>query len=574
MFSARLVTRLAPFVLILLASWIAACAPRQRAAPAQAPARAGGTVILALSQEPDTLNPYLASTRSAGEVHTFVVEGLIGVDDKGEYYPALAAEIPTQQNGGVSADGLTITYRLRRGVTWSDGQPFTCDDVLFTWQAVVNPKSGAVGTSGYDQIDSVTCPDPLVAVVKYKTLYAAYLVPFWAVLPRHATGDPAEMAAWAYNRNPVGTGPFEIKEWMAGDHIMLVPNPHYRDAAAGKPQLDSVLIRFVPSRDAALQLLRTGEVTVVGDLTPQNVPRLAGVQGVGIAEAPSPRSERLLLNLANPEIDAPDRPLAQPHPILGDASVREALELGIDKKEIVSNLLSGQAQVGTNELSTGWARCETTPSPFEPAKARQLLDDAGWRVGNDGIRVAQGSRYAADGTRLRLKLQGPSGDAVREQVEQLLLDRWKSIGVETYIENAPTATLFGTFASGSVARHGRFDILIYTTGPYVDPQSQVETYFASWQIPLASNRGAGYNYSRWINSAADQAIKTAAASTDIGTRRAAFCDLMAQVNTDRPEIYLYATDAIVGYQNRLQNLRVNVWKNLGWNSADWVLGKP
>lgn len=539
------------------------------AGPAQTPSRRGGTVILALYQEPDTLNPYLASQRAAGEVHTFILEGLLGVNEQGEFYPVLATQVPSRENGGISADGLTLTYHLRPDVTWSDGQPFTCDDVRFTWEANVNPKSGAVSTAGYRDIDSITCADPHTAVIHFRNLYAAELVLFWSILPRHATGDPADMPHWEFNRHPIGTGPFKMTEWVSADHITLVRNGQYWEK--DKPFLDSVVIRFVPSRDVALQLLRSGEVTIVWDLVEANLPALAKVQDVKIGQAPGPRSERLALNLADPTIDTPDDPAAHPHPILGDARVRGALEAAIDKRELVDQLLNGQAVVGTNELNVGWARCETSASKYDPARARQLLDEAGWQVGPDGIRVARTAQYAPPGTRLRLKLQGPTGDSLRDQVEQLLVEKWKSIGVEAYIENVPTAVLFGTWESGGVARHGKFDLLLYSTGPYVDPHSQIEGYFASWSIPRADNHGSGYNYSRWINASADQAIRLAGSTPDAATRRSAYCNVMDQVNRERPQIYLFSRLFLAGYRDQLQGWSTNVWKNLGWNAADWWL---
>ncbi len=521
------------------------------------------TLTLALSQEPDTLNPYLAAQRSAGEVHVFVIEGLLSVNAHGEFFPALAKEIPTKANGGVSSDGKTITYHLKEHVSWADGAPFTCADVQFTWQAVTNPQSGAVATTGYTDIAAVACPDPLTAVITFKNFYAPYLVPFWTILPKHATGDPAAMTKWDYNRNPLGTGPFKIVEWVSGDHITLARNENYRDAQAGKPQLDSILIRFVPSRDVALQLLQTGEVDIVWDLTEANLPQVAKMSNVAISAAPGPRAERLVLNLGDPTLDAPDA-AQHPHPILGDVRVRQALELAINKREIVDKLLNGQAQIGTNELHTGWWTCDTTPSVFDPARARQLLDDAGWQTGADTIR-AQGA------TRLRLKLQGPTGDAVREQVEQLLIEDWKAVGVQAYIENAPTSVLLGTWNSNGVARHGKYDLLMYSTGPYIDPHDQVAGYFLSANIPQASNRGAGYNYSRWSNPAADAAIQAAATSADPVTRRDAYCQAMAQVNRDLPQIYLYSRLTIAAYRDRLQNFSLNVWKNLGWNAAEWTM---
>ena len=540
-------------------------------APTSTVVKKGGTVTIALSSEPDTLNPYLASQRAAAEVHVFVIEGLLSVNEKGEFFPNLATAVPTKENGGVSADGLTITYHLKPGVTWSDGQPFTCDDVKFTWQAVSDPNSAAVATTGYHEIDSVSCPDPVTAVLKFKSFYAPYLVPFWTVLPRHATGDPASMTKWDYNRKPIGTGPFKISEWQTGDHITLVRNENYRDTVAGKPALDSVVLRFVPSREVALQLLQTGDVTVVSDVVEQNLPQLTKMPGVVVESAPSQRSERLLLNLGDPTVDA-SNPIDQHHPILSDTRVREALELAINKPEIVNKLLYEKGSVGTNELNTGWARCDSPPSVFDPNRAQQLLDQAGWKIGSDGIRVAQGNQFAKDGTRLRLKLQGPTGDAMRDQVEQLIVERWKDVGVEAYLQNAPTSALLGTWDSGAVARHGKFDVLIFTTGlPIADPHSQIESYFASWSIPDANNKGAGFNYARWVNSTADNAITLAGSTPDLAVRRDAYCSVMAEVNHDRPMIYLYSRDAIFAYRTSLQGWITNVWKNMGWNAANWKL---
>jgi ABC-type transport system substrate-binding protein len=152
------------------------------------------------------------------------------------------------------------------------------------------------------------------------------------------------------------------------------------------------------------------------------------------------------------------------------------------------------------------------------------------------------------------------------------LEQWKAVGIEAFIENAPTAALFGTWDSGGVARHGQFDMLIYSTGlPIADPQSQIEGYFSSWNIPSASNHGSGYNYARWINNIADTAIKTAGSTPNMAARRDAYCQAMQQVVAERPMIYLYSRMALFAYRNSLQGWVTNVWKNMGWNAAQWKL---
>lgn len=537
--------------------------------PAFSQQRKGGVITFALYQEPETLNPYIATQTASSEVNAFIVEGLLGVNPDGEYFPQLAEAVPTRQNGGVSGDGRTITYTLRPGLKWSDGRDVTCDDVRFTWQAIIDPKSGAGTTTGYRDIESVDCPTPTKVVIRYKTFYAPFLSRFPALMPRHATGNPAEMPRWAYNRKPIGTGPFTMLEWASGDHITLVRNRYYREA--GKPLLDSVIIRIIPSREVGKQLLKTGEVDVLWDLVEADIPELRPVAGVKISNAPGPTAERLVLNLADPTVDGmpPEQVAQRPHPILGDPRVREAIELGINKKEIIDKLLFGLATIGTNELHIGWARCQTKPSEYDPGRARQLLEQAGWKVGPDGIRVAQGAKVAKDGTRLRLKLQTTTGNKLREQAEQLIIDYMKQIGLEFYIENVPSPVLFGSWASGAFRKHGHFDVLMYTTNPDVDPQSHVEGYFASWSMPTAANNGSGFNYSRWANKIADENIKRAGTSPDINARKKAYCAVMAEIVKDRPHIYLYDRASLDAYRDRLQGWVVNVWDNLGWNAEDW-----
>ncbi len=540
--------------------------------PAYPQSTRGGTITFALYQEPELLNPYIFTQTGAGEVAVFTIEGLLDYNEKGEYFPRLATEVPTRQNGGVSADGKSITYHLKEGLKWSDGQLLTCEDVRFTWQAVIHPKSGAVSTSGFRDIESVDCPSVTTVVVRYKAFYASFLNQFTAgIMPKHATGDPTEMTRWAYNRKPVGTGPFVLLEWVSGDHITLIRNRYYRES--GKPLLNAVIIRITPSREVGKQLIKTGEVDVLWDLAESDIPELRPVAGVKISAAPSAYSERLVLNLADPTLDGPlaEDVAKRPHPILGDARVREAIELGINKKEIIDKLLFGLAPLGTNELHIGWATCATKPSEYDPNRARQLLDQAGWKVGADGIRVAQGAKYAKDGTRLRLKLQTTTGNKLREQTEQLLIDYMKQIGIEFYIENVPSAVLFGSWASGAFRKHGHFDVLLYSTRPDPDPHSQVEGYFASWRMPTAANGGDGFNYARWINKVGDENIRLAGSNPDINTRKKAYCTVMDEIIKDRPHIYLYGRATLNAYRERLQGWVTNVWENLGWNGEDWSI---
>ena len=538
------------------------------------PAPGGGQIIFGLYQEPQILNPFIATQTAAQEAYTPVVEGLSGVSPDGERYPVLAKEIPSVENGLVSEDGLNLSYNLREGILWSDGQPFTCDDVLFTFEAITNPESGAVSTTGYDKVESVECADDYTVNITFAEFYAPYLSLFGGthvILPRHATGAPEEMQKWVYNWHPIGTGPFRIQEWVSGDHITYVPNENYRDYP-DKPNLDKLIIRIIPSREVGKALIRTGEIDILWDLSEADIPEFEDMADIVVNSRPGPGSERLVVNLADPELDATDDPLNNPHWALGDVRVRQAIEYAIDKDFINEMLLYGLALPGTSELTIGWAKANLPPSEYNPEKAMALLEDAGWTdADGDGVRECNGCPNAEAGRALRLKIQTTTGNKLREEAEQVLLEMLAEVGVDLYIENIPSSVLFGSWSSGAFRKHGNYDLLMYTTSDGIDPQSQVEGYFASWKIPTEANSGTGFNYSRWIDEEFDEAIKGAGATPDIEARKQFYQTAMERIVAELPHIYLYDRSEIHLSRARVLGFDVNPWTNQTWNTADWAV---
>lgn len=547
-------------------------APVAEAAPAEAaPAAASGDkqIIFALYQEPEILNPYIATQTAAGEVGTFIVEGLLGVDPDGNRYPVLAQEVPTVANGLVSADGLTVKYNLKEGVLWSDGEPFTCDDVLFTYEAVIDPASSAVSTTGYDKIESVTCDSDYAVTIQFSEFYAPYLALFGDILPRHATGATADMQNWEYNWAPIGTGPFMQKEWVNGDSITLVANPNYRDYPE-KPVVQQIIVRIIPSREVGKALITSGEIDILWDLTEADVPEFEANPSVVVNKKSSPGTERLVINLADPALDATDDPIGNPHPILGDVLVRKAIDAGIDKQFLVDELLFGATTVGVSELSIGWAKCDIPTSEYSPETAMALLEEAGWTDGDgDGVRECNGCKYAEAGTPLRLKLQTTTGNQLREEAEQLIIEMMREIGLEFYIENVPSSELFGSWSSGAFRKHGQYDVLMYTTSDGLDPQSQMFGYFHSSQMPLEANGGTGFNYSRWVNAAADAAIEAAGATPDEAERKAQYQIACEQIAEELPHVYLYDRSDVHLSRSNVVNFEVNPWGNQTWNAEEW-----
>jgi peptide/nickel transport system substrate-binding protein len=540
-------------------------------------AKQGGTLVMGFYQEPELLNDLIRTQTVADVAGNFFERALLGVSLAGEYVPDLAKEVPTIQNGGVSEDGLTVTYHLKEGVVWSDGDPFDCQDVVFTWETRVHPDSGAVSTSGYADMESVTCPDPYTAVVKYSKFYAPYLMMFGSHLPSHIGLDPAKMQEWEYNRNPLSLGPFVVEEWVSGDHMTIVRNENYEYwETEGKPYLDAIILRWIESREVGKQLIQTGELDFVWDLIEADLPEAETWEGVVISAPPSTGTERLLLNLADPELDAPCKEYLEenpsPHWALGDPKVREAIELGIDKQTIVDKLLYGYASVGTTELNLGWAKPTIAETPYDAAKAKALLEEAGWTdTDGDGVRECHGCPYADEGKVLKLKIQTTSGNALREQCEQVLMEMMADIGIQFYIENVPSSELFGSYSGGAFRKHGQFDILMYTTSYGLDPHSHQYGYFGGDSIPCDDNSGKGFNYSRWIDEEADAATEIAGSSPDIKVRAAAYQTLAERIAEGRPHIYLYDRGDIDLLREHFKGYAMNIWLEVSWNAEEWYI---
>lgn len=563
---------LALLVLALLVSVLlpGLCSAPQRnvASPEVLATAGGGQVVVVIPEEPITLNQYLAAAPIVRQVADATTAGLTTIDAAGNFQPVLAAELPTLANGSVSPDFQTITWRLRPALRWSDGAPLTADDIKFTWETVTHPESGTVPPLGFDLIDRIETPDALTAVVHYKAVNLAYLQQFMhGLLPRHATGEPAEMSNWAWNRQPVSAGPFVVREWTPGEHIVMVRNPHYY--LAGQPYLDRLIFAVTPATDVQLALMAQDQAQL--HLWPGESKAVYDQQMAGqatLAETPGQWNMALYLNLSKPFDDDPGP--TPPHPMLGDVRVRQALAHAIDYERIVQEVNPGVAPA-TTPFAYGWYQCALErPFPYDPAKARALLAAAGWLRGADGIRLAYGARNTAEGTRLTLHLNGYTDFEPLVRLEEALVEMFKAVGVEVIVQNDDIGLIFGSYQEGSPRKLGNFDLLLYDASLPIEPQSAIVNAFHSTEIPSLENP-AGANYSRWVNAAADGAIARAGSTVDVTERQAAYCDLAKVIATDVPRIHLYRFTEGYGVSNRLSGYQVNMWGSLTWDAQRWKL---
>lgn len=524
----------------------------------------GGTAVLILPEEPTTLNYYQADAAIVRQVaDSTSMTGLVTIDETGNFVPMLADGLPA-----ISDDHLTVTWNLKPDLKWSDGEPLTSDDVRFTVEVLSNSNSGAlVGTSGFDLITNVETPDDLTTVLTYSEPYPGYLDQFaYGLFPRHATGAPEEMPGWEWNRAPVTAGPFIVSNWESGVSITLTRNPNYFEA--GKPYLDSIVFSIVPEPAAQTAMMMNGEGHVhlwPGEFKADYDSMLAGKAQQYLI--PGIWNMAIDFNLSAPFDGDPSE--AAPHPILGDIRVRQAIAHAINYQSLQQDVLQGSVSDSTNPFAYGWYKCELPRKDgYDVEAANKLLDEAGWVMGDDGIRVAQGAMYAEDGTRLSLELQGYTAFDPLQLTEEFIVENLKAVGIEARIQNYDFSIIFGTYEDNSPRMVGDYDMLIFDRGFTTEPQSYNFDAYHSSRIPSEANTTGG-NYFRWVNPAVDAALETAGSSFDLETRKAAYCEVGQAVIDGLPQIYLYLFQDNYGIADNLEGYVLNTWGSMSWGVQNW-----
>lgn len=506
----------------------------------------GGAIVVSLIQEPGQLNEFF-NAQSGSFISVLAVEPLFTFDANGEPVPILASEVPSLENGGISEDSLTITYRIRQGITWSDGEPFTAEDLAFTFDVYRDPESTTLAGGAYDAIESVNVVDELTAEVKMSVINPGYLDLWDTVLPKHKFDSTAVTQDHEQARIPLGTGPFVIAAWNNGDEIVFERNENYREP--GQPILDRVTVKITPERETAVSGFLNGEFDYVYFLTTADLPRLSDAIDDGV-----PIEIEILDGGGSVEFMFLNQTMngdpSVPHPVLGDPAVREAMDHGIDRQIIIDEILGGYGSLSGAIIFAGWAGEHIDTAPFDPDRANAILDDAGWVQGSDGVREK-------DGVRASLRFQTVTNDLTRELYQQVIQQNMKDIGIEIQIQNVPSTTLLASWSEGGVVARGDWDIFMVRDGNDIDPLDWAGI-FKTDAIPGEDNP-SGQSRTFYSNPELDAILDQAASTLDQESRRELYSQANEIFARDRPALPLYRQTSAVTYASALKGFNLDIY---------------
>ncbi|MEO9263202.1 MAG: peptide ABC transporter substrate-binding protein, partial [Candidatus Baltobacteraceae bacterium] len=402
---------------------------------------------IALPINPTQLNGILAQNSSENFVDGLIYSLLVTIDENGNQVPDLAEAVPTQRNGGISKNGLTVTYHLRKNVKWHDGVPFTSKDVQFTWAAIMNPQNNVISRHGFDQVASVQTPDDFTVVFHMKRAFPPMTNIVFGegdtvlrILPQHLLAKYSSLNQIPFNSAPVGTGPYKFARWERGAQIVLAANEEY---FKGAPAIKQLNLKIVLDTNTTQSQLRSHESQLGIEITAPTYAQLANASGLTRQLVPSPAYESVLLNTARPPLD--------------DVRVRRAIGLAIDRRSLIETDTHGIGTLAVADLSPFYRSAfdpGLKPLPYDPTQARQLLEAAGWKPGADGIRVKNGQRLSLQ------FVYGQGSDSGRNasvEIQQML----KPVGIDMQFKSYDYATLFATAQAGGILQGGKFDMSFY-----------------------------------------------------------------------------------------------------------------
>ena len=555
-------------------------------APTQAvPTRGqGGTLTLLYFQAPTIVNPHLSPGTKDLSASRITYEPLASFDKDSKLVPLLAAEAPSFENGQVAADGTSVTWKLKHDIKWADGEPFTADDVLFTYQYIMNPEVKSSSAGSYSEVDNVEVLDDYTIKVNFKqptaAWYAPFVGPFGMIIPRHIfeAYNGANFADAAANLQAIGTGPYFVSEYrkvdvliIGGNAVSTVKiiyeiNPHYREP--NKPFFRKVELQGGGDLNLAGQAAKEGSVDFAWNLAlPEDT--LADIESAGkmqVVALPSSFVERIMINFTDPnkETAGGERSSLQfPHPFLSDLRVRQAISMAIDREAIAAPYGRG-GKLTTNILAEpAFYASPKNAFAYNPQKATQLLDEAGWVDTNeDGVREK-------DGVELRVVFQTsiqPLRQAAQEQVKKDL----EAIGFAVELKQIDSSIFLGPPKDTTDTRRQFYADL--EEFAFSNKSPDPTAYMAAWVCDQAAQKENDWslpNWSRYCNPEFDALFAQASAELDPEIRTELFVKMNELLIQDVAVIPLVNTTQPMAISVDLKGYDATPWDVEIWKIADW-----
>jgi peptide/nickel transport system substrate-binding protein len=516
----------------------------------------GGTWIDDLFEEPDSLIPNLSSETFASMVMDGLYAGLVYGTPQGQLMPGLATQVPTTANGGVSADLKTVTFTLRPGLKWSDGQPLDARDVDFSWKLWANPKAAAYNTTPFAAIASADVSNNNLSITFHLKSPFVSFVSQWAdgglagPLPAHVFSnmDPATITKSPYNLNPsVVSGPFMMSESKPGDHYTITRNPKYYLASQGLPYLDKVVFRIVTDQNTILTDLQSGSIDsawfldVSKALAYQQLSSYVTIGDGGGTGTSSYSWEAIWINFNNKTLG-------------GNPEVRQAMAMAVDQQSLIQVARRGFAGVRCQDHPSlqvpGYTANLTCPK-FDLSAANALLQQKGWVMGSDGVR-------SKNGERLEFQYSTTAGNLWRSDDQLINQANFKKIGIKLDIQNYPASTFFGSLLPAG--QPGKYDIAEFAESGAYDPDNSI--------LLTCAEKGSG-NLAFYCSQQMDALQKQQLATGDPTARQKSFDGINQLEVTDYPFIVEFGAPDLAVYKKGTNNYlpsavgygsAVNIWE--------------
>lgn len=538
---------------------------------------AGDTLRILNWQAPTNLNPHFSQGYHNSAPARMVLEPLVSIDTEGNYHPVLIEEVPTLDNGGISADGKEITYTLLEGLVWSDGEPFTTEDVRFTWEWATAEGVTLSTIAIFNQIADVEIVDERKFIVKFHEPTPTWYNPFsrgaglgGQVLPKHLMQDymGPEAANAPFNLKPIGTGPYKIIEFKPGDLVTYEINELYREP--DKPFFNQVELKGGgDAASAARAVLQTGDVDYAPNLQVEKTVLDQLVQaGAGeLVLTFAGECEQIFINFADPnkEVNGAFAEPSTEHPFLTELPVRQALALATDRESIATQFY-GQAGRATANVITAPEKFVSPNTSFEfnVEKAAQLLDEAGWTM-EDGVRKK-------DGTEMQLLYQ-TSINTLRQKTQEVVKSAWEQIGIPTELKAIEASVFFSSDAGNPdtwLHFYADVEMATVTTGPY--PSRHMRRWASvnpEEDIAQKANGWTGRNLNRWVNEEYNELFKQVRTELDPEKQVELFIKMNDIVVNDVVTIVEVDRANVAAKSNRLQGIVTTPWDEFTYDIANW-----